>query len=342
MLNLNTNNLSGEFPIFIRKCQKLNFLDLSYNQFSGMLPTWIGDKLPSLAFLSLRSNLFLGHIPQQLAKMKGLQFLDLACNNFSGTIPKSFVELIGMAVAPQFNNSLSDIVYYGYSMNEAEVISYTDSSLVIMKGQQLEFTSGIKYMVNFDLSCNILTGSIPEEIGKLAALKYLNLSWNHLNGTIPVSIGDTISLESLDLSHNEFRGEIPASLSNLLSLSHLNLSYNNLTGRIPTGNQLQTLVDQTSIYIGNPGLCGPPLSKNCSEETDLTPATPEGHEGGGDEVFFFLAVGSGYMMGLWIVFFILLFNKNWRTCCFQFSDRLYDWVYVQVTVNLGCLFVSGL
>ncbi|KAK3161216.1 hypothetical protein QOZ80_1BG0073980 [Eleusine coracana subsp. coracana] len=338
MLNLNNNNLSGEFPTFIHKCQKLIFLDLSYNQFSGMLPTWIGDKLPSLAFLSLRSNLFLGHIPQQLAKMKGLQYLDLACNNISGTIPKSLANMVAMATAPhEDNSSLLNIVDYAMGAGGTELVSYTDSSLVIMKGQQLEFTRGIIYMVNFDLSCNILTGPITEEIGKLAALKNLNLSWNHLNGTIPDSIGDVHSLESLDLSHNEFGGKIPANLSNLLSLTRLNLSYNNLTGGIPSGNQLQTLVDQASIYIGNPGLCGPPLSKICSEETDLTPASPEGHEDGGDEIFFFLAVGSGYMMGLWVVFFLLLFNKNWRFRCFLFSDRLYDWVYVQVTLNLAFL-----
>uniref|UniRef100_A0A0A8ZSC9 Uncharacterized protein n=1 Tax=Arundo donax TaxID=35708 RepID=A0A0A8ZSC9_ARUDO len=237
-----------------------------------------------------------------------------------------------MVVAPQDDDSLSDIVDYDTSIGDADVVSYTDSSLVVMKGQQLEFTSGIMYMVNFDLSCNSLTGHIPEEIGKLTALKNLNLSWNHLSGIIPESIGEVHALESLDLSHNEFGGEIPASLSVLLSLIHLNLSYNNLTGRIPSGNQLQTLSDQASIYMGNPDLCGPPLSKNCSE-TDLIPAAPEGHKRGSDTVFFFLAMGSGYVMGLWIIFILFLFKKNWRVFCFSFYDRLYDWVYVQMALS---------
>ncbi|TVU34445.1 hypothetical protein EJB05_16277, partial [Eragrostis curvula] len=324
MLNLNTNNLSGEFPTFLSKCQDLIFLDLSYNQFSGMLPPWIGDKLPSLALLSLRSNLFFSHIPQQLATMKGLQFLDLACNNMLGPIPQSLANLTAMVVAPQDDNKLSDI---GLARALMKMIS-----LVVTKGEQLEFTSGIMSMVNLDLSCNILTGPIPEEIGKLAALKNLNLSRNHLNRTIPDSIGDIHSLESLDLSHNEFGGEIPPNLSNLLSLSHLNLSHNNLTGRIPSGNQLQTLDDQASIYIGNPGLCGPPLSKNCSQ-TGLPPASPEGNEDGDGTVFFFLAMGSGYVMGLWTIFCLFLFKKNWRIICFLFSDRLYDWVYVQVALG---------
>jgi Leucine-rich repeat (LRR) protein len=331
ILNLNTNYLSGKFPTFLLKCQELIFLDLSYNQFSGILPTWIGDRLPSLSFLSLRSNLFSGHIPQQISKMKRLQYLDLACNNISGIIPESLAELIAMAVPPQEDGPLSEI---GYDLNigDTDVVSYTDSSLVVMKGQQLEFTSGIKYMVNIDFSCNSLTGHIPEEIGRLPALKNFNLSWNHLSGIISDSIGEVHSLESLDLSHNNFFGQIPAGISVLTSLIYLSLSYNNLTGRIPSGNQLQTLSDQASIYIGNPGLCGPPLPKSCLEP-GLTPATPEGHEDGGDTVFIFLAIGCGYAMGLWIVFCLFLFKKNWRVVCFSFSDGLYDWVYVKVALS---------
>ncbi|RCV26070.1 hypothetical protein SETIT_5G215900v2, partial [Setaria italica] len=329
-VDLSANKLHGTFPNC--ECQKLVFLDFGYNQFSGILPTWIGDTLRSLSFFSLRSNLFSGHIPLQLAKMKSLQYLDLACNNLSGTIPQSLADLIGMAVAPQDDDSLSDIVDYGYNIDGVtDVVAYTDSSLVIMKGQQLEFTSGIMYLVNFDLSCNSLTGHIPEEIGKLPALKNLNLSWNHLSGIIPDSIGEVHSLESLDLSHNKFGGELPESLSVLTSLVYLNLSYNNLTGRIPSGNQLQTLNDQASIYIGNPGLCGPPLSKNCSEP-GLTPPTPKGRKDTGDTVFFFVAMGSGYAMGLWTIFCLFLFNKNWRIVCFTFSDCLYDQVYVRLAL----------
>ncbi|CAL4962785.1 unnamed protein product [Urochloa decumbens] len=337
------NSINGPVAVLLERLpteNSLQDLTLFENNLSGNLPNQLRhlrnltrDTLPSLSFLSLRSNLFSGHIPLQLAKMKGLQYLDLACNNMSGAIPQTLADLIGMAVAPQDDDSLSDIVDYGYNIDGAtNVVAYTGSSLVIMKGQQLEFTSRIMYMVNFDLSCNSLTGHIPKEIGKLPALKNLNLSWNHLSGVIPDSIGEVQSLESLDLSHNEFGGEIPGSIAMLTSLEYLNLSYNNLTGRIPSGNQLQTLNGQASIYIGNPGLCGPPLSKNCSEP-GLTPHTPKGGKDTSDIVFLFLAMSSGYVMGLWTIFCLFLFNKNWRVACFKFSDCLYDWVYVHVSLS---------
>ncbi|TVT97105.1 hypothetical protein EJB05_57662, partial [Eragrostis curvula] len=276
-LYLGGNNLSGTLPSTFRNLHSLEELWLYENNISGPVSILL-NRLPGNSLRQLMSNNLDGTITESdLGALANLKEIYLSDNSLA----ISLADFIAMTVVPQDRNALSEIVDYGYSFNDDDVYSYTDSSLVVAKGQQLEFTSGIVYMVNLDLSCNILTGPIPAGIGKLGALKNLNLSWNHLNGTIPDSIGDIRSLESLDLSHNEFGGEIPAALSKLLSLSRLNLSYNNLTGRIPSGNQLQTLDDQASIYIGNPCLCGPPLSKNCSQ-TGLPPASPEGNEDGDD------------------------------------------------------------
>jgi hypothetical protein len=96
-LNLNSNNLSGVFPPALRKARGLAFLDLAYNGFSGNLPAWLGDKLPSLALLRLRSNTFSGNIPSQLAKIQRLRYIDLACNSICGQIPESLVNLSAIA-----------------------------------------------------------------------------------------------------------------------------------------------------------------------------------------------------------------------------------------------------
>uniref|UniRef100_A0A0A9BZL2 Uncharacterized protein n=1 Tax=Arundo donax TaxID=35708 RepID=A0A0A9BZL2_ARUDO len=48
-------------------------------------------------------------------------------------------------------------------------------------------------------------------------------------------------------------------------------------------------------------------------------------------------MGSGYIMGLWMVFCSFLFKKDWRIFCFLFCDRLYDWVFVQVALSWAFL-----
>lgn len=106
----------------------------------------------------------------------------------------------------------------------------------------------------------------------LGGLQNLDLSGNKLQGRIPSNIGNLKMMESLDLSRNKLSGSIPPSISSLNYLSYLNLSFNNLSGHIPFGNQLQTL-DDKSIYIGDNGLCGPPL-KSCPG----VDSTSEGHE----------------------------------------------------------------
>ena len=142
------------------------------------------------------------------------------------------------------------------------------------------------------------------------------------------------SLESLDLSRNKLFGDIPASLSNLTFLSDLDVSYNNLTGRIPSGSQLQTIyAAHPYMYEGNDGLCGPPLQKNCSSNTTSGhghfSTTEEGHV----REFFYLGVGCGFILGIWVVFCALLFKKAWRIAYFRLFDKLYDKAYVAAVVT---------
>ncbi|XP_037462695.1 receptor-like protein EIX2 [Triticum dicoccoides] len=315
-LALNNNDLSGEFPKILQSASQLKFLDLSYNSFSGGLPMWLPKKMPLLQILRLRSNTFTGHIPGNLTSLARLHYLDISGNNISGSIPWSLSNLKAMKTI--------------ISKDTTEDYNFEESIPVITKDQKRDYSFQIyKLLVNLDLSSNSLTGQIPKEISLLIALTNLNISSNQLTGTIPNQIGDLKHLESLDLSYNIFSGAIPSGLSALTSLSHLNLSYNNLSGAIPSGPQLQTLENQMYIYIGNPGLCGPPLSKNCSaNEAQQSSLEDINHMSS-----VYLATSIGFVVGLWIVFCTMLMKRAWRAAYFQFIDELYDKVYVQVVVR---------
>jgi hypothetical protein len=210
---------------------------------------------------------------------------------------------------------------------------------IITKGQKLRYGRGLQYFVSIDFSGNSLTGEIPSEITSLCSLINLNLSSNQLSGKIPNNIGIVHSLESLDLSENMLSGEIPPSLSSLASLSYLNLSYNNLSGPIPSGRQLDTLsTDNPSLmYIGNSGLCGPPLKKNCSRNDSSIHTNHKSNRQEFEPMSFPFGLGLGVVAGLWMVFCALLFKKTWRIAYFQLFDKLCDIIYVFLAVKWASL-----
>ncbi|XP_058076027.1 receptor-like protein EIX2 [Magnolia sinica] len=330
-LHLSNNALSGKIPLPLKKCASLETLDLGYNNFSGHVPTWIDESFPALRILCLRSNMFTGNIPPQLLNLTSLQFLDVAENHLSGSIPQNFENLISMKNEQKMNLFLTygemKTMHHGKHFRLKGTSYYMENLLVSMKGQMLEYTRTVSLVTCMDLSTNNLSGVIPEGLTSLLGLHVLNLSGNYLTGKIPDKIGKLALLESLDFSKNQLSGTIPQSMSNLTFLSHLNLSYNKFSGKIPSGNQLQTLEDP-SMYIGNNGLCGPPLAKCVSDKTSQGPMPVSGDEEKGEEEYemrwLYSAMGPGFAVGFWTFCGILVLKKSWRIAYYRFFDKMKD------------------
>lgn len=299
-LHLQKNKLQGKIPLSFQNLTWLQRLDLGENKLKDVFPTWIGEKLQRLELLRLNSNQFYGVIPLELCQISSLCWLNLAGNNFYGTIPRCFGNFSCM--------SSSARTFPG------EVFGQRVESF--MKGIPLEYVGEqILLLRILDLSENKLVGRIPKELTKLVDLQYLNLSRNNLNGSIPKKIGDLKQLESLDLSHNKLSGSIPQSLASLNFLSYMNLSYNDFSGPIPTGNQLQSLDDQ-SFYVGNPRLCGKLIKKSCNGtngSSNVNEQTPQGgHQDDDDDEhrWFYAGIGPGFCVGFLGVLFILYKTRN--------------------------------
>ncbi|KAI5560275.1 hypothetical protein BDE02_16G036700 [Populus trichocarpa] len=212
-LNLSNNNLGGnnfwgqisDFPLYGWKMWIV--LDLSYNQFSGMLPRWFVNST-DLRLINLSKNHFKGPIHRDFCKLGQLVYLDLSENNLSGYIPSCFSST-SLTYVHLSKNRLSGPLTYGF---------YNSSSLVTM-----------------DLRDNNFTGSIPNWIGNLSSLRVLLLRANHFDGELPVQLCLLEQLSILDVSKNQLSGPIPSCLGNLTFMESYQKAFVDL--RVGFGSQ---------------------------------------------------------------------------------------------------------
>ncbi|KAJ0605872.1 putative leucine-rich repeat domain superfamily [Helianthus annuus] len=232
--------------------------------------------------------------------------------------------------------------YYPWGSGFSDQREYVDRALMRWQGNVQELTSTLELVRSIDLSSNSLTGQIPYELTVLYGLIVLNLSNNALLGEIPPKIGQMKDLQHLDLSRNNISGQLPSSMSQMNFLNYLDVSYNNLSGRIPSSTQLQSF--ESSTYIGNVGLCGRPLTEDCSgdKESNVPPLVSQSGGGGAEGIdelkrWFYIGGASGFVTGFWMACGALLLNRRGRYVFFHFLDSFKDWVYVRVMMFISKL-----
>ena len=143
----------------------------------------------------------------------------------------------------------------------------------------LMFTRNLQKLV---LDANLLDGEVPNNLGSLHNLSYLDLGWNQLEsgdwsflssltnckklrflnlmsnkltGNLPNTVGNlTTQLEILLMGNNNIFGTIPFEIGNLVNLTALYLNGNLLTGIVPPTigslRNLQTLQLSTNMLLG--------------------------------------------------------------------------------------------
>ncbi|PPD92150.1 hypothetical protein GOBAR_DD10918 [Gossypium barbadense] len=300
------NNLSGPFPkTFGNISSRLTSLDISNNGFYGPLLEDIHLIFPELLYLSASDNGFNGGIPPSFGRLKRLQYLDISGNKLHGEIPYlltsnmsclEYLDLSGNQLHGEIqylltsnmsrlqylylhdNNLRGDALPRNLSFLKLEVIhlgnnDFTGNLLDSLYWSLLQSPAlpqlRVLSLSALDLSSNRLTGSIPVQITQLIALRALNLSHNKLFGELSPELTKLTDLEVLDVSHDKLFGELCPEFTNLTFLEIFNVSFNNLSGTIPVGYQFSTF--DASSYIGNPGLCGNPLSRNCGVVVEKPP-----------------------------------------------------------------------
>ncbi|KAF3457973.1 hypothetical protein FNV43_RR02635 [Rhamnella rubrinervis] len=217
VLNVGHNQISDTFPFWLQSLPELQVLvlrsnkflgpiwqpikyfgfanlgtiDLSFNHFSGSLPseyfrnwgymskaphgknqTWniwdmelLMEGLKIFVSIDISNNRFDGEIPSSIGKLQSLIMLNLSSNNFTGTIPSSL--------------------------------------------------GNLRRLESLDLSRNKLSGRIPQQLANLTFLAYLNLSHNTLEGPVPQGTQlDTFSYSSFEGNPGLCGSQLPKKCEN--------------------------------------------------------------------------------------------------------------------------------
>ncbi|XP_025820139.1 receptor like protein 22-like isoform X2 [Panicum hallii] len=104
-----TVSLKGQETTLVQILSVFMYIDLSNNNFMGVIPNVIGD-LKFLKQLNLSRNSFTGEIPPRIAYMLQLESLDLSYNQLSGEIPPAMAAMSFLEVLNLSYNHLSGMI----------------------------------------------------------------------------------------------------------------------------------------------------------------------------------------------------------------------------------------
>lgn len=140
----------------IQDMSNLTFIDMSYNNLRGSLPTNISSQMITLGFSNNRLN---GIIPPEYAALDYIQNLDVSNNNLEGSIPafgagKSFTNDSQIVVLDLQNNNFS-----GWDVKTVELTSHSNKT-IWLDGNDVFCGNNSNY-ITAQVQRRVCTGSDP-------------------------------------------------------------------------------------------------------------------------------------------------------------------------------------
>ena len=210
---------------------------MSFNEFSGILPSNLGISLLNLVWFCLGYNKLDGPIPSSINNASKLTILSMENNYFTGSIP-DFGNLKRLQSIYLNQNTLSG------EESSTQELTFLSS---------LTKCRDLKYLA---VSENPLNGILPASIGNFSSsLQSIWAENNHIKGFIPSEIGNLSSVLFIDLGDNQLRGPIPPSIGNMKKLQRMALYENKLGGSIP--NDVCRMNSLGELYLNENMLVGP-------------------------------------------------------------------------------------
>ncbi|XP_022928692.1 leucine-rich repeat receptor-like tyrosine-protein kinase PXC3 [Cucurbita moschata] len=250
-LDLSYNDFHGDVPSSFATLSELEFLDLSLNKFDGSIPPEFGG-LKNLKSLNLSNNLLVGEIPNELQGLEKLEDFQVSSNRLNGSIPSWVGNLSHLRVFTAYENDFVGVIPDNLgSVSELHVLNLHTNRLEGSIPRSIFGSGKLEILV---LTQNRLTGQLPEEIGNCKSLTSVRIGNNDLIGSIPPAIGNVSSLAYFEVDNNHLSGDITSRISRCSNLTLLNLASNEFTGVIP--RELGELMNLQELILSGNSLYG--------------------------------------------------------------------------------------
>eukprot|EP01117_Protostelium_nocturnum_P000457 TRINITY_DN1052_c0_g1_i1.p1 TRINITY_DN1052_c0_g1~~TRINITY_DN1052_c0_g1_i1.p1 ORF type:complete len:1229 (+),score=344.14 TRINITY_DN1052_c0_g1_i1:112-3798(+) len=229
-LNVQNNSLSGGVD-FLTTNLVIQFLDLSHNNFSGVVPYNLIAASTEISHIALNNNNFSGPLFNlQVVKLAPVTYLDASYNQFSGQMSLAF--LPQLTTFKINNNKMQGYIYAFGASDILTVMDYSNNQFIGPIPAIIGFITSLEV---FKVDNNRLVGGIPNRIADLKKLKTFTCSKNQLQTSDLSVLAKIPSLEIVDISSNKINATLPETMGNLENLQYFDASDNSMSGTIPDG-----------------------------------------------------------------------------------------------------------
>ncbi|XP_049363777.1 receptor-like protein Cf-9 homolog [Solanum verrucosum] len=201
VLDLGDNHLNDTFPVWLGTLPKLKVLSLRFNKLHGPIRTSrIENMFPELRIIDLSYNAFSGNLPSSLFQhLKAMTTINpsMGTSRFGGD--RYYQDSIAV-VSKGFEREIVRILF---------LYTTIDLSNNTFEGHIPTIMGDLIALRVLNISHNRLEGHIPPSLGRLSLVESLDLSSNHLVGEIPAQFASLTYLAVLNLSYNHLEGCIP-------------------------------------------------------------------------------------------------------------------------------------
>nr|GLL33354.1 receptor-like protein 12 [Ipomoea trifida] len=223
-LSLAGNHINSDFPDMFEHLASLKVVNLAGNGITGTITPLC--KIHNLIDMDLSGNDFQGLLPNCLGNLSSLISLQLVNNEFEGSIPNSLSNLCRLQVLNLSGNKLTD-----FTTVLSDCLLHSLKGLLLysnnFRGQLPKRLYQYRNLERLSLSSNSFSGTIDESLGNLSTLQLLLIDDNKFSGSVPMNLGELLNLESLDISSNSFTGVLSEfHFSKLNKLDSLRISGN--------------------------------------------------------------------------------------------------------------------